>query len=183
MMTIATKESNYRQYQAGCYGTKLRMWESLEALQASGHEAPVSIRYKEPASPFCRYSIPVADLPAAVEEFEARGARRDLMVFGESAPDEFLLIQGEVMRSERHLTLFYSTEKAKMRDALRKGRQADGLEALALLQTYLTPSSYEDLQALFDIYSDPVVEFSAYSITLGEIPGRNTIVWEVRSTY
>ena len=42
-------------------------------------------------------------------------------------------------------------------------------------------SSYSDLEALMEIFSDSSIEFSTYRIPVGNIKGRNTIIWEVRN--
>jgi hypothetical protein len=68
-----------------------------------------------------------------------------------------------------------------MRDALKKQRlDAYGIAANEMIKHYMTPSSYEDFKAIVDLYPEHVVELSIYSICLGNISGRNSIIWEVR---
>ncbi len=59
-------------------------------------------------------------------------------------------------------------------------RILEGNDARVALQAHMSPSSFADLEALFDRYPTSVVEFGIYSCNIGNIPGRNTIIWEVR---
>ncbi len=58
---------------------------------------------------------------------------------------------------------------------------AYGVQVLDLLKPRMTESSYSDIEALFDLYPESGIEFSTYSIGVGNIPGRNTVIWEVRN--
>lgn len=68
-----------------------------------------------------------------------------------------------------------------LRYAMAKASVYSGLVARHILECHLWPSSYEDLLALFELYPDSVVELSACSFEVGTVPGRNTIIWEVRN--
>ena len=59
--------------------------------------------------------------------------------------------------------------------------QTEGIRAILKLRSVLFPSSLADLEALFEIYPDSVIEFSAYRFAVGAIPGRNAVIWEVRN--
>jgi hypothetical protein len=54
------------------------------------------------------------------------------------------------------------------------------LEAKITLRRYLDSSSYDDLMDLVETFPEHVIEFGAYETNLGNIPGRNTVIWEVR---
>lgn len=58
--------------------------------------------------------------------------------------------------------------------------EATGLKAEVLLKGAMSPGSYEDFQILRETYPDHVIEFTVYDAPVGDIPHRNTIVWEVR---
>ena len=104
------------------------------------------------------------------------------MRFNQSMPDEHLTIQGELMKTETGLYLLYSTKKVPMNQALAmKEEHAFGLKALIMLRQNLFPSSLSDIEALLETYPDSVIELSAYRIPVGDIHGRNTIIWEVRN--
>jgi hypothetical protein len=45
----------------------------------------------------------------------------------------------------------------------------------------MTPSSWADFEALLELYPSHVLEVSVYAgTTVGDVPGRNAVVWEVR---
>jgi len=58
---------------------------------------------------------------------------------------------------------------------------AFGLNAKMILEKNLYTSSLADIYALLEIYPDSVIEFSSYSIPVGNIKGRNAVIWEVRN--
>lgn len=41
-------------------------------------------------------------------------------------------------------------------------------------------ASYEDVRELLKLYPNHVVEFSCCDRSVGSVPGRNTVIWEVR---
>ncbi|MBI2103253.1 hypothetical protein HYT55_05395 [Candidatus Woesearchaeota archaeon] len=181
-MEILRKEDQYRLWHGGVFGNKLRTWNSYGEVMGSGYQGTVTMRYRGSAGGgFVRYEVPLDQILPVQEEWRNAGAQEALITFNESAPDSQLVLQGEVMHDHRGYVFFHSDEKKKMRDALRQGRHVEGLQAKLLLEETMTPSSYADLEALFDIYSDSVVELSVYEFCLGNIPGRNMVVWEVRN--
>ena len=100
-------------------------------------------------------------------------------------PDDHLLIQGEVRLLEgwqpHALHLWYATLKKPMNIALAEdSRFAFGVQVHDLLKPRMSPSSYSDLDALIELYPTSTIEFSTYDIGVGNIPGRNTVIWEVR---
>lgn len=97
-------------------------------------------------------------------------------------PDERLTIQGEIINHYNGLNLLYSKIKKPMNLALAECQEyAKGLKAQLILKYFLSPSSYSDLEVLLEKYSESAIEFSTYSIPVGNIPGRNTVIWEVRN--
>ena len=86
------------------------------------------------------------------------------------------------MKNTENYSLVYSTVKAQMNIAFQKGRLfARELKALNLLKGNLCPSSYEGMQTILDMFPDSIIEFSSYEINIGNIPNRNTVIWEVRN--
>lgn len=180
-MRIKEKSQMYALYQAGMFGNKLRSWSNLEDLKMSGYSGKVGMRYAgKSGGGFVRYALPQDQLKTVTEEWVKLGANPDLIRYGEDAPDEKLLIQGEVQQSIDYLDLFYSNIKGKMRDALKQGKSLNGLRAVRILKQSMSTNSWEDLQKLFSEYPGAVVEFSVYEMDLGCIPARNTLIWEVR---
>jgi hypothetical protein len=181
--TISTKKQCMRLLEEGILGNRLRLWDSLEEIKTDKYNGTVTMRHKGTGGGLCIYEVQISDIPRIQEDWIKKGVQPLDIYFNESAPDSRLLIQGELMQDHwgNGLYLFYSRERKKMRDVLRdNGKHINGLNAKLLLQKFVDPSSYEDLQSLLELYPDHVIEFGAYEINLGNIPNRNTIVWEVR---
>jgi hypothetical protein len=103
-----------------------------------------------------------------------------MITFNESAPDHRLILQGEVQQSINHLDLTYSREKTNMRKAMENPLTIKGISALLLLKQHADPKSLGTMLSLLRQFQDHVIEFGIYSVNLGCIPHRNTIIWEVR---
>lgn len=181
-MLIKTKAEMYELYERGLFGNKPLTWD-LESYYRSTYPKNVVMRYKGAmGGQWCQYNISRTEVPEYVAKWVAEGANPNLIALNEALHDDKLLIQGEVMLDVTHYSLLYSTVPKPMRLALReKSQTAVGLEAVMILKHYLDPASYDDLQALFELYPTAVVEFSTWSIDTGCIPNRNTIFWEVRN--
>lgn len=172
---IRTKWQMYQLWKTGAFGNKVRHWNTLEDFLASGYVGRCGFRSTTPSSP----NMGVFDSPS--ELVAALPNTHEVLVFSEGTHDNFLLVQGELARGASGLYLHYSTEKLVMRRALATSPQnATGLKVHTILRYFCDPNSYEDLMLLLDMYPGHVVEFSTFSKNLGEIPGRNTVIWEVR---
>ena len=99
----------------------------------------------------------------------------------EAGPDDGVRIQGEVYLSPEGMELWYSTVNGiTCREAMKSPTKASGIEAVLLLKFHMDPASYDDLQCLFDIYPDSVIEFSTFDRAVGWAR-RNTVFWELRN--
>lgn len=172
-MTLApNKAAAYRLYLAGALGNKLRTWAGVDELRASRYSGEVSARTKNGAAGRTQYRVTVV-------KGDPGNAVWPDVTYNESAPDGFLVLQGEVARLPGGLYLRYSTQPGlKMRMAMVAAKDAWRLRAKALLETRLWPASFDDLMELLDRFA--VVEFSAYSRAVGDRAHRNTIFWEAR---
>ena len=173
--TIKSKSQMYELYHRGAFGNKNRNWLTLEDYLTSQFQGLVALRETEKVGGKCYYNLCREGVLSHVHEFP-KGYN-----ISEMLPSDKLLLQGEVQRDEQGLYLFYSKALAPMRDALKQSPQhTRGLAAHLLLQNYLDSSSYEGLLELLDNYPNHVIEFSTYNCKVGEIPNRNTVIWEVR---
>jgi hypothetical protein len=173
MTAIRTKSEFYRQWHAGSLGNRPRTWRTADELRASGWPNPVVIRSACTPGWKTVYGAPVEQ----ALRIAPPGA-----TFNQLLDDSRILLQGEAMRGERGIELTYSTVTKPMKVALaEESRQATGLTARAILDHFLCPSSRDDLEALWDLYPDAVIEFGVYSRNLGDQPHRNTLIWEVRN--
>lgn len=183
MVQIKTKAQMYDLYEQGAFGNKLRTWDSVEDLLLSSYTGSVTARYLgDSGGGLAHYRIPVEEvLGWMVDEVKSKGLDPTKVRFNESAPDDRLVIQGEVMRTHKGLVLRYSRMKTMMRKALAEDtNHAYGLEAKLILKSDLMPASYYDIMCLMEQYQDAVIEFSTYEMPVGNGRARNTAIWEVR---
>lgn len=181
MYAPKTKHEFYERYMRGEFGNRPRTWATWDELKADSYRGRVAIRGLIPGIP-CYYGVEVNDLLAGKLPVGC-GTLVDKR-FNESMPDEFLTIQGNVWLSELGLRLEYSCEpNVGHRNAVNPPlmRTAERTRALSLLKTHMDDNSYSDLEELFELYPDGIIEFSTYSKHVGVLPGRSTVFWEVRS--
>ena len=168
---ILSKHDGVALYHRSAFGNKLRVWSSLDDFRATApRDGSFGLRAQTPQAPV-HYGL------SYDEVIKLAGYSVSI---SEMAPDESLLLQGEVMEEGWELR-YSTTPHLRMREAMESASRAFGLSARMLLRQTLSPSSYEDLLALFDRFPGHIVEFSAYSMVLGDLRGRNTVIWEVRS--
>ena len=180
-MLVQRKADMYALYERKQFGNMLLSWKSLDDYLRSAYDGLVNLRYAVPGSPWCRYGMTRAQVVEQADAWCAEGADRAKFKLNELARDENLVLQGEVMRSERGLSLRYSRLPKPMRLALKEQEEhADGVIATIILQTALDPSSWDCLNELLEKYVGAVVEFSTWSHDVGDIGNRNTVFWEVR---
>lgn len=171
-MDVLTKQQNYRLWQSGAFGNKLRAWRTVEEWEASGFGGLVVLRSLVPGGP-CFYNL-------TPEQLKWHAMQLSQMMVNEAAPDQDVILQGEYDNALWGC-FRYSTARFHMRDALREASQETyGLRSDMLLRGAMTPSSYEDWRVLLDQYPKHVLEVSVYDRCLGDTPGRNALVWEVR---
>jgi hypothetical protein len=180
---VETKKQAFALFHSGRLGNKFRTWDSVRDFVYSGYSGTASMRYKGTVTgkAWVAYNVPHTEVAARAKQWIAEGADPMLIVVNESAPDDRLAIQGELIRTIKGLAFFYSMRKEKMRVAMLYGKQAYGLESHALLRRYCTPASYDDLMELLELYPDSAIEFSTYEMNVGNCRGRNTVIWEVRN--
>jgi hypothetical protein len=181
-MEIKNKTQFYDLYTKGFFGNKPLEWNSQEELKKSNWPGAVCIRGLNIPRELVKYNITQPELFNTLEDYKAKKIPINKLRFNQSMPDEYLTIQGEVSESYSGFELTYTTIKKPMNLALKEEElKANGLKALNILKQNLFPSSYSDMQVLFEKYPESVIEFSSYKIAVGNIRGRNTIIWEVRN--
>lgn len=182
MVLIRNKTVCYEMRAKGSFGNSIRHWKTLKELKDSNYQGPVVIRNTYSSGGVHK---PCKDLQETIRVYkELIGTHwdpRDLM-FNEGLDDLNLTLQGEALRGPPYgYWLCYSTLRVKMRVALKAApRHLAGLQALNLLKGHMTESSFADFEAILELYPDHVVEFTCMNRFIGDLPGRNTIIWEVR---
>jgi len=183
---LKRKSDMYKLYEQGAFGNKLRTWPTTDDLLASDYSGSVTLRYKGKAGGggWCAYDLALDQVTPTIEQWVSEGADPKLITANESAPDERLVVQGDVGRNPAGgggLVFRYSRDRVKMRTAMETATHAYGAEAVVLLDSYLSPDSLADVKELLELFPDAIVEFSAYEMNVGDKPGRNAVIWEVRN--
>jgi hypothetical protein len=178
---INTKRQNYELCHAGAYGNRVRQWDSIEAWQASDYLGPLALRVAlEQGGGPKEFHVP----PERVMDWASfwnisYGIRREQIRLSEMA-DGRRVLQGQYANDFTGEFL-HTFETGPMPEALAASHAyAFGLRSKLLLRAHMTPSSYADLEVLLDRYPDHVFEISVWASCLGDTPGRNAIIWEVR---
>lgn len=188
--TPETKQENYILYHQGYYGNHLKFWDSLDSffldLDAGlwNRNVPVALRtvhlpgIKLPN--YCSKTYPDDVTSLATRWIKEFSVKPEQIVLNEIGPDKDIVLQGEIMRSEKHYDLFFSELKMMMRPALKIAPQhACGLAAIKRVENVMDSSSYDNLHRLFDEFPEAIIEFSTYSRSVGVL-NLNTVFWEVR---
>jgi len=184
MEPILTKKQNYQLWQSGAFGNKLRAWRTVDAWLRSGFTGLVALRALLPAGGGpCKYNLSRKEAIAVAclwDQFNV--APYESIMVNEMGPDDAILLQGEYLNDALCLGYFlHSWVRQPMRIALaEKSEVAQGLRSDLILRSAMTPSSYADWQLLLEQYPNHVLEVSIYERCVGDIPGRNAFVWEVR---
>lgn len=178
---VLSKADFARRYIEGEFGNRSPSWNTLEEFIRSGYRSGlVHIRNRVANGPTW-YDIPPELVESKARELFAGGFPADQLYYSAMAPTALTTFQGEVVRREGLLDVFFSQVAKPMRAALaEEGRAVSGALALYLLRRWMDPGSYDWVMELLDRYLDHVVEFSCYSRCWGTIPRRNTVIWEVR---
>ena len=184
-MKITNKNTSLDLFTKGAFGNTIKSWKTLkDVIKDKGSDAKITMRYKGlyGGGP-CHYNVSILHATALIlHYYETGNYDLDKFYFNDTADDSKLLIQGELCKSHRLFELRYSTAPYPMREALRIAEKYTyGVKVIVFLKKHLTPSSYEDLMAIFETYPNSVVEFSCWGYNPGTLKGRNTVVWEVRN--
>jgi hypothetical protein len=182
---ITTKKINYRLWQSGEFGNKLRAWPSIESWRASGFNGNVVLRTMMAAAGGpCRYDLSPGLVGQVVSEWTQSGVPLSAIMVNEAAPDECSILQGEFWNGVLGWCwsyLHYSFTAKHMRESLKEGaKDIDGLKARLLLKGLMTPASYEDWCEVLERWPDHAIEVSIYDRCVGDRPHRNSLIWEVR---
>jgi len=184
--TIKNKKECYALYEAGLFGNKALTWNSYKEILESGWSEGVCMRAKKKMinRKNVVYDLHLKDVPKKIKEWERHGVKENEISFNQSLPNHKILIQGELTRANEPYDLFllYSTIKKPTNLALaEEERNASGTLAKTILESCLSPSSYSDMESLLEQFPLSMIEFGSYKIPVGNIPGRNTLIWEVRN--
>lgn len=181
---VLTKKDFVRRYEANEFGNRSPTWNNLEemekeqVLECASNEDLYHVRNRV-AGGETWYNVQANDL-ANVWRAACNNLGSQNLYISQMAPTHRTTIQGEISYIDGKLSLYGTTVKLPMRDALKQcSWTVYGLVAVSLLRRYMDEYSYEWVQHLLDSYPDHVVEFSCYNRKFGTL-NLNTVIWEVR---
>ena len=140
------------------------------------------VRYQGPGGNGPCVVTSIAQLPHVRRNWNATGIKDAHIYYCETANDQRLLIQGEIL-NRSDMLFFCNTIKAPMRQALKpesKPFYLHGLSTRSVLKATLSPQSYNDLDLILNWWPDHVIEIGIFDYCLGKLPHRNALIWEVR---
>lgn len=181
-----SKARMYSMLKAGALGNVFPVWETADEFMravAGGFSGLVGVRSMGPPGlPYFTQLQPSEALRVGTQLTAEHGYP---VRYYEASPDHRITIQGEFSEGpngDLGAVLEYSRARTHMRAALAQERIiVIGPGARLVLKSYLSEASYEDFLALGERFPGAVIEFTAYETFVGELPGRNHVVWEVRS--
>ncbi|VVB78041.1 Uncharacterised protein [uncultured archaeon] len=180
--SIKYKSEFYELFNNGFFGNKADTAISYEEVIKKGWKGTVSIRSRGNGTARALvYNFPIENIPDEIEKRRKLGFDVTKLSFSLTPPDDKLRIQGEIMRTEQGIFVLYSTVKKPMNLSLRDEEKiATGICAQKLLEENLFPVSLDDIYEILELFPNDVIEFSSYDVCVGNLPHRNTIIWEVR---
>lgn len=166
MESILTKQRFCQLWIEGLLGNRPRIWKTLAAVQASKLSDLIAIRYVGYgwAGPFITNLRP-GQLSREMNRLARAGWRPSDFLFVEQITPGHVnyVINGEVIRTESGLCLYFSTENMFMRPALQKsGEHVNGIIAVTILRHLLWPVDFKELSELVDRYPEHAIEFSGF---------------------
>ncbi len=181
---ITNKHQSYDLWMSGKFGNRLRAWRTLEEWRASDYEGKVALRTMVAGGGPCLYDLDPSTVFSRHRQLVSEGYSPEEIMICEMAPDHRLVLNGEFLADivdSRWGHLHYSRVRKPMRIALREASEdVTGIVAQMMLKCLMTPDSWEDFEELSRSYQGHVIELSIYDHCLGDVPGRNTLIWEVR---
>jgi hypothetical protein len=178
MATIRSKIEFFRLWELGVLGNRNHLfYDEYEAALSGFNE----IGFRQIGVPGGAWEkVPWYEAPNTAKKWRDAGR---IFVMDSGADDPAMTLQGEVCRTFRGLEGYLGLAHGlPMRKAMAAGYMTarTGAEVKVLLNTYMDPSSQDDLDALLELFPDATVEFTCFNHDIGVIPGRNTIFWETR---
>lgn len=184
-MEIKSKAEFFRLWEAGCLGNRPLLFHTLQEALDSGCEF-IGFRELNKAGGGGAWEK-AQNTPLGfkiIDTFQRWTALGRHFIMDGGCPNHLGTLQGEVCRTYRGWEgLIGLSNGLPMRPAMAAGLLVprSGVVVKALLDSYMDPSSRDDLDAILDLYPDATVEFTCFSVDVGVIPNRNTIFWEVRN--
>ena len=183
-MKILSKTEFFDLWEKGVLGNRTRLWRDSRAAAQDGYDLNIlrfGFRELGKGGGGAWETCTRAQLLFVADRWTAAGRR---FIIDDGCPDDKRTLQGEICRTWKGLEGFLDvTAQLPMRKAMAAGhmRHCSYATVNALLEKFMDPSSRDDLEILLDLYPESTVEFSSFSVDVGVLPNRNTIMWETRN--
>lgn len=180
---IPTKDAFLAGQKTGQFGNYLRCWNTLEDLSRTGYDGHITIRSRKKNSPFF-----VADtIPsAACHYLQNIGVNQAQMVdlFFQEIPNPNLLrnanLEGGYIEAGSFLSLALERDTlSPVRGICERAKHYSGVLARLALEYALRPDSLDELDRLWSIYPNAIIEATEFKEPVGALE-KNLVIWEVR---
>lgn len=179
-MQITSKRQFLELYLNNELGNKFRTWRNVDEALADNVQL-AGFRDKQPSGWF--KMVKRSDF--RIEDYLWTKAGKEFYLNeGDYETQSRATIQGEVCITEKGYELFTGpANRYKMREMFSRNlaTASTGLTARLKMKHYMNDNSLDEIDLLLEKYPGHVVEFTCYNMHLGILPGRNTIIWEVRA--
>jgi hypothetical protein len=178
---IANKADMYAALARGDFGNTIPQYFSVADWCATNPRGMWGIRTLRPGGP-CYMYVPTDRVLELARDLIARGHEINISQMIDATCR--VTLWADVQDSDAGLVVYgveYPPVGASWRATMPTyGKHWRGLAGLMVLRRHLNPSSLADLDVLRERYPGAVVELSACDRSIGRVPGRNAVVWEVR---
>lgn len=180
---ITSKRVMYEMLGRGDFGNTLVQYAGVAEWVADGGPSLPwwGVRTKTPGGP-CRLNCPAQEVAATAASFAPHQINISVMI---SSVGQVTFL-GELYDAPGGAVLTgreWPPQVHDWRPEMRTPTTWTGAAVPLMLRRHLNPSSHEDLAALREAYPGHVYEFSCMDVCYGTVPGRNTIMWEVRPSH
>lgn len=179
---IVSKGRMYSLLQSGQLGNTNPTYPSLEQWRKRpfpSESAKWGVRFRKSGDPRMRLDIPEPE----VEDYVLRSGEQDVTSIS-SMVDQWLVWRGHIVDSDTGIVTWggFGRPELKWRQFLSgHAVETQGVSALCLLKGILNDNSFDDIQLLLQQYPGHAIEMTTMDRCYGTVPGRNAVIWEVRS--
>jgi len=180
---IRTKAEFYRLWAAGCLGNRTQLF--TDPHDAIAHTPDGKVGFREigrAGGGKWERAETHADVLPIWERWMAAGRP---FIMDDGVPNHRSTMQGELNRGIEGLYGFIAVGYGlpPMRVSMAQGLHQHyyRVQVRALMQRFMDPASQDDVDALLELYPQATIEFTCFDVCVGNIPGRNTMFWEVRN--
>ena len=182
-MQINNKKEFYKLWEDGVLGNRTRIFHNvLDALNSGAKR----IGFRQTNTPKgAKGAWTLGDTCMAIPTAAEWTKLGRTFIMDDSVPNDKSTMQGEICRTTEGLQGFIAVGRGlpPMRITMAQGlhKHYGYLSTRILLDTYMDVNSRNDLDDLLELYPDAAVEFTCFSVNVGNLPHRNTILWETRN--